>query len=179
MGLTLTAKTDRLRPNRMAHRMQLAGRRFGGLKVLKFSEMRRREAYWLCRCSCGRKKIVRGSQLTYGRGSRCWYCAARTHGNKPGQGGSIEYRAWVGAIGRCENKKNAAWLDYGGRGIRICRRWRHSFPAFLKDMGKRPSLRHTLDRRDNDGNYCPSNCRWATRKQQNNNRRPRRISKKK
>ena len=71
---------------------------------------------------------------------------------------------------RVLNPKNISYKNYGGRGIRVCKKWR-SFDAFLKDMGRRPSRSHSLDRENNDGHYTPKNCRWATRKQQNQNRR--------
>lgn len=81
----------------------------------------------------------------------------------------IEYRAWVHMRQRCNNPNNPGYLDYGGRGIRVCDRW-NKFENFLTDMGERPEDR-SLDRINNDGNYEPSNCRWATRKTQNNNKR--------
>jgi hypothetical protein len=71
---------------------------------------------------------------------------------------------------RCRNPRNARYKDYGGRGITVCEAWR-SFEAFLADMGRRPSPAHSLDRRENDGNYEPGNCRWATPEEQANNRR--------
>jgi hypothetical protein len=86
------------------------------------------------------------------------------------------YHSWDAMIQRCTNPKTKAFKDYGGRGITICERWQHSFKNFLADMGE-PPVGQTLDRfPDNDGNYEPTNCRWATRKQQNNNQRPRRRS---
>jgi hypothetical protein len=75
-------------------------------------------------------------------------------------------------ISRCENPNVNHFKDYGGRGIRVCGRWRKSYSAFLKDMGRKPSPDHSLDRRNNDGHYTPKNCRWATKSDQAKNRRP-------
>jgi len=94
--------------------------------------------------------------------------ANRTHGDTH----SPTYSSWSMMKQRCYNKNDVAFVDYGGRNIQVCERWRDSFEAFLADMGERPSLLHSIDRYPNkDGNYEPGNCRWATSVQQNRNRR--------
>lgn len=82
-----------------------------------------------------------------------------------------EYTAWAAMIRRCTNPKQDNYRYYGGRGITVCSRWRRSFSAFLADMGRKPSPNHSIDRRENEGNYEPDNCRWATRSEQRRNRR--------
>jgi hypothetical protein len=113
-------------------------------------------------CGCFRKEMTRatlGVPLTHGQ------CVMGTR--------SKEYTTWRAMIDRCTNRRNAAWRYYGGRGIRVCKRWLASFPAFLADVGPRPSPERSIDRIDNDGNYEPGNVRWATRIEQNRNKRQR------
>jgi len=92
--------------------------------------------------------------------------------SRHGYTGTSEYDAWRHMIQRCHNPNDISWKNYGGRGISVCERWRHSFDNFIEDIGPKPSFKHTLDRINNDGNYEPTNCRWATRQEQVANTRP-------
>jgi Staphylococcus phage HNH endonuclease len=158
--------------------IDLTGARFGRLVALSIEPPKRPDAgyRWLCRCDCGTTKSIARGDLTAGYAKSCGCLRAewnkRTH-TKHGGYGTVEYSAWIRMIQRCEDKNLKAYKDYGGRGIRVCERWRHDFPAFLADMGPRPSPTHSVDRfPNNDGNYEPSNCRWATKREQRLNQRP-------
>lgn len=130
--------------------------------------------YWLCRCECGREAHVVGSTLKNGSSKECG-CSKRRSDTRPkfrhGMTRTPTYESWQAMLRRCTQPKNVRYLQYGGRGIAVCDRWR-VFDNFLTDMGVRPDGM-TLDRIDPNGNYEPSNCRWATASTQRTNQRPR------
>lgn len=154
------------------------GDRFGkwtviGTKSHRKDGARNRARYWTCRCDCGVEKDVRQDGLLNGRSRRCGKCNGRANGEREtthGQHETSEYRIWHAMRSRCENEKFTGYAYYGGRGIKVCERWR-DFGNFIADMGKRPSSGHSIDRIDTDSDYCPENCHWATQKQQSNNMR--------
>lgn len=156
--------------------LELVDKTFGFLTVLAL-ESRRWRGYrmWKCQCSCGRTTVVHSGGLTSGDYQSCGCRGGRPGGTGHGEARkgkrSPEYVTWYSMIQRCCNSKNSAWKNYGGRGIRVCREWRDSFTAFLDHVGRRPSLKHTIDRTDNDGDYEPGNVQWVTRKRQLRNRR--------
>jgi hypothetical protein len=151
----------------MDRRLNLAGQNFGKLHVIETTHKNRHGAVmWRCRCLCGAEVTTQAGHLRSGHTKSCRSCSSRRHGYE----GTPTYWSWGHLIGRCTNEKNLAYPNYGGRGIRVCERWLQ-FENFLEDMGEKPSPKHSVDRINNDGNYEPRNCRWATQKQQCRNMR--------
>ena len=137
-------------------------------------------AMWRCQCDCGEERIIAGTAMRAGCALSCGCLGidrlkamATTHGESR----TPLFAAWCEMIARCENENRKSFKNYGGRGIKVCERWRNSFVAFRDDMGPKPTQKHTLDRKENDGDYEPSNCRWATRTEQNRNTRATKLSK--
>ena len=157
---------------------EVIGQRFGRLVVTAPAIISPNgKTRWRCRCDCGKEKVVSQQALRQGKTTSCGCyqrerCGDthRTHGDS----GTPMHRLWTTIKRRCLNPNTADWKNYGARGIRVCRRWATSYEAFRNDVlasiGPRPG-RLTLDRVDNDGNYRPGNIRWATRREQEHNKR--------
>jgi len=157
--------------------IDLIGQKFNELIPIRYMGNNKwGNALWLCRCDCGKEKIILGSDIKRGRSKNCG-CSKLKHCHARSKKISKTYKSWDGMIQRCTNPKNASYENYGGRGITICDRWLESngkgFINFLADMGERPEGK-SLDRRDNNKlicGYSPGNCKWSTKKEQANNRR--------
>ena len=164
--------------------IDLTGQKFGRLTVIERDVSRNGKSYWKCLCECGNIKSVYGCNIKRGITKSCGCYSidlmlgrSWKHGHSDMHRTIPEYQTWLGIKSRCYNENERNFINYGGRGITVCERWKSDFNAFFDDMGLRPSPIHSIDREDVNGNYEPSNCKWATREEQARNKRISKINK--
>lgn len=160
----------------MAKQLEITGQKFNSLTAIKKVSIDGHGAMrWLFKCDCGNDFIAVGSTVKSGGIHSCGCVKFETPSKTHGLSRTREHEAWCRIIQRCYDKNDKAYDSYGGRGILMSKQWRHSFETFLKDMGKKPSPKHSIERKDNNKGYSKTNCKWATKKEQARNRRSNHI----
>lgn len=154
-----------------------SGMVFGRLTVVRLHSIKNNRALWECKCQCGETKLAIGKVLANG-GTKSCGCLRRDlmtkHGLSKNPKIKTEYKTWKSILNKCNNPKASNYKDYGGRGISVCKRW-EDFNNFITDMGLKPCKTLSIERINNDGDYEPNNCKWATDTEQNRNKRNIRI----
>lgn len=161
----------------MRPKIDITGRKYGRLTVIKSLGNKNKISLWLCKCLCGNERTISYGNLSVGHSKSCG-CLQKErtskanfkHGFSTKRNKTAEYRAWGGMISRCYDKNNKDYKNYGDRGILVCEKWKNSFLLFLKEMGEKPK-ETSIDRIDVNGHYCKKNCRWADIYQQARNKR--------
>lgn len=153
--------------------VDITGKKYSRLTVISRTENKVGGVAWLCKCECGKESVATTKNLNSGhtKSCGCYNNDVKLTNNGVTISHKSLYKVWFGVKQRCQNKNIKAYKNYGGRGISICEKWDNSFQSFLEDVGERPSLRHSLDRIDNNGNYEPSNIKWSTKEEQARNTR--------
>lgn len=159
----------------MVKPVDMTGKKYNSITAIKIVGVASSgDKKWLFVCDCGIEFEANGYYARSGKVISCPKCAAertRIASVKHGLSKTPEFSTWTDIKSRCYNKNRKEFYRYGGRGISVCKRWLDSFDNFLADMGKRPSPNHSIERLNNNGNYEPSNCKWATMSEQQRNKR--------